>query len=83
MADFILYSIIASVVLTLALNLIPRLFPNASQRTMERVQEKLEEQHKRVETGERPRVQVFFPWKMMLLASIVLTVFLNLGSLLR
>lgn len=83
MSDFILYSIIASVVLTLALNLLPRLFPNASQRTMERMQEKMEEQHRRAESGERPRVQVFFPWKAMLLISIVLTVFLNLGSLLR
>ena len=83
MSDFILYSIIASVVLTLALNIIPRLFPNASRRTMDRVQEKMEEQARKVEDGERPRVQVFFPWKAMLLISIVLTVFLNLGSLLR
>jgi len=36
-----------------------------------------------VENGERPRVKVFFPWKFMILASIILTVFLNLGSLLR
>lgn len=83
MSDFVLYSILASVVLTLALNLIPRLFPGASQRTIERVQEKLEEQHKRAESGERPRVQVFFPWKTMLVASIILTVFLNLAALLR
>jgi len=33
--------------------------------------------------GNRPRVKVFFPWKAMLLASIILTVFLNLGSLFR
>lgn len=83
MSDFIFYSIIASVVLTLALNLLPRLFPNASRRTMDKVQEKLEEQDSRAENGERPRVQVFFPWKAMLLISIILTVFLNLGSLLR
>ena len=83
MPDFILYSIIASVVLTLALNIIPRLFPNASRRTMDTLQEKMEEQTRQVENGERPRVKVFFPWKFMLLASVVLTVFLNLGSLLR
>ena len=83
MPDFILYSIIASVVLTLALNIIPRLFPNASRRTMERVQERMEDQARQVEEGSRPRVQVFFPWKFMILASIVLTVFLNLGSLLK
>jgi len=83
MSDFILYSVIASVVLTLALNLLLRLFPNAARRTMDSIHEKIEEQSRQVENGERPRVKVFFPWKAMLLASIVLTVFLNLGSLLR
>lgn len=83
MSDFILYSIIASVVLTLALNLLPRLFPNASRRTMDRVQERLDEQTQKIENGERPRVQVFFPWKTMILASIILTIFLNLATLLK
>jgi len=83
MSGFILYSIIASVVLTLALNLLPRLFPNASQRTIERIHEKIDEQARDVQAGNRPRVKVFFPWKAMLLASIVLTVFLNLGSLMK
>lgn len=83
MPDFFLYSIIASVVLTLALNIIPRLFPSASRRTMYRIQEKMEEQARQVEQGNRPRVQVFFPWKFMILASIILTVFLNLGTLLN
>jgi len=81
--DFILYSIIASVVLTLALNIVPRLFPNASRRTVERIHEKIDQQARDVEAGNRPRVQVFFPWKFMILASIILTVFLNLGSLLK
>ncbi len=83
MSDFILYSLIASVGLTLALNIIPRLFPNASRRTVDRMHERMEEQARQVENGERPKVKVFFPWKFMILASIILTVFLNLGSLLR
>lgn len=83
MPDFILYSIIASVVLTFALNVIPRLFPDASRRTMDRIQERMEDQARQAEAGNRPRVQVFFPWKFMILASIILTIFLNLGSLLR
>jgi len=83
MSEFFLYSIIASVVLTLALNLLLRLFPNASRRTMDKMYEHMEEQSRQVRNGERPRVKVFFPWKLMILASIILTVFLNLGSLLR
>lgn len=80
MKDFILISIVASVVLTLALNLLPALFPNASRRTFEKIQEKMEEP---LESGQRPRLRVFFPWKLMILASIILTVFLNFGRLFR
>ncbi len=81
MPEFILYSIIASVVLTLALNFIPRLFPNASRRMMDRFQERIDNQTRQVEDGNKPKVQFFFPWKFMILASIILTIFLNLGRL--
>ncbi len=77
MSQFLITSIIASVGLTLALNLIPRLFPNASRRAADRMREALEDQVRETESGRRPRVRVFFPWKAMLLISIVLTVFAN------
>lgn len=78
MNNFILYSVIASVVLTLALNLLPLLFP----RTANTVHRKLEQQARRAieqnEDPERPNIKVFFPWKAMLIASIGLTVLVNL-----
>ena len=78
MNDFLLYSIIASVVLTLALNVLPLIFPNASTK----IQKKLEDNAKRAieqhEDKNLPRVKVLFPWKAMLIASIVLTILVNL-----
>ncbi len=80
MNQFLINSLIASVILTLALNLIPRLFPNASQRAAEKMREAMEEQAREVEQGNRPRVRVFFPWKTMLLISVVLTIFANIAT---
>ena len=82
MNSFLTTSIIASVVLTLALNLIPRLFPNASRRVGERVMREIEQDDAvRTDPGpERPRVRVYFPWKMMLIGSLLLTVLLNAGQ---
>ena len=81
MNNFIITSIIASVVLTVALNVLPLLFPN----TAAKAQKKLEENAKRAieqhEDDARPRVKVFFPWKAMLIGSIVLTVLVNLVGL--
>ncbi len=80
MKDFLLVSVIASIALTLLLNLLPALFPNASRRTFEKIQDAMEDNS---EPGKGPRIKVFFPWKLMILASIILTVFLNIGSLFR
>jgi len=78
MKDFLLYSIIGSVVLTLVLNLLPLLFPDAAaklQKTIEDNARRAIEQH---EDENQPRVKVFFPWKAMLIISIVLTILANL-----
>ena len=83
MNNFIVTSIIASVVLTLALNLLPLLFPKASRRAVDKIHETMENQTREIESGQRRRVRVFFPWKMMLLASVLLTVFLNIGIWLK
>ena len=77
MSNFILYSIIASVVLTLALNVLPLLFPNAADKMQKRIEEHARRSIEQHEDENLPRVKVFFPWKAMLITSIVLTVLVN------
>lgn len=85
MQDFLIQSLIASVVLTVLINVIPRLFPKQTQNVEKKLHDKIEqafqEDDVRRETGQKPRVKVFFPWKAMLIISIVLTVLLNLVGL--
>jgi hypothetical protein len=76
--SWLAFSIIASVVLTVALNLALRLFPGMGRRMQDgftRLAERTDETH---DYGEpRSRVHVYFPWKAMVIASILLTVGLN------
>ena len=67
-------SILLSIILTIALNLGLRMFPNAGRR----MGGKLEEMATREPDPDQPRVRVFFPWKAMLIGSLLLTVVLNL-----
>ena len=79
MPDWLLVSVIGSIALTLALNLLPMLFPNASRRARERLLDEMREHQRRIDAPEPgPRVRVFFPWKAMLVGSLVLTVLVNL-----
>jgi len=78
MNDFLLYSIIASIVLTIAVNALPLLFPRSSRRAEEKLRDALNNSIEHQQNGKSPRVRVFFPWKAMLLASVVLTVLVNL-----
>ncbi len=84
MQDFLIQSLIASVVLTVLINVLPRLMQNASRKLERNMHEKIEkafaEDDLRKVSGEKPRVKVFFPWKAMLLISIVLTVLVNLAG---
>ena len=73
MPNWLLTSLILSVGLTVLLNTLPRLFPGARTR----VEEELAEQMQQADS-DGPRVRLFFPWKLMLIGSIVLTVLLNL-----
>ena len=82
MSNFIVYSIIASIVLTVVLNILPLLFPNAAAKLQKKLEENARRAIERHEDETRPRVKVFFPWKAMLIGSIVLTVLVNLISLL-
>ena len=78
MNNFLITSIVGSILLTLLLNLLPLLFPNQAaglQRKMEEHARRSIEQH---EDQNQPRVKVFFPWKAMIVISIILTVLVNL-----
>lgn len=77
MENFILNSIIASVVLTAILNLLPMLFPKASKKIEEKLHLEITNSIKNQEVSQGPKIKVFFPWKFMLFASIVLTVLVN------
>jgi len=85
MQDFLIQSLIASVVLTVLINVLPRLMPKASRKIEKNIHDKIErafaEDDERVATGNKPRVRVFFPWKAMLVVSIVVTVLVNLIGL--
>lgn len=81
MSDFILYSIIGSVVLTVVLNVLPLLFPNAADKLQRKIEENARRSIEQHQNDDLPRVKVFFPWKAMLIASVVLTVVLNLIGL--
>ena len=78
MNNFLITSIVGSIILTVLLNLLPLLFPNAAtkvQRQLEENARRMIEQH---EDDNQPRVKVFFPWKGMLIGSVVLTILVNL-----
>ena len=78
MPDWLLISIVGSVALTLLLNLLPMLFPKASRRARERLIDEMSEHQRRIDAPEPgPRARVFFPWKAMLVGSLVLTVVVN------
>ena len=74
MSNFLLTSLIASVVLTLALNLLPALFPKAAVKAERRILERVQKTHENRVDPNTPKVSIFFPWKAMLLISVVLTV---------
>ena len=73
--NWLVTSIVLSVVLTIVLNAGVRMFPRATERTARR----FDDWTRPPLDDEGPRVRVFFPWRAMLLASIVLTVVLNMG----
>ena len=78
MQNFLLLSFVASIVLTVLINLLPMLFPKSSEKVERKIHEKISESISKQSEGQRPRVRVFFPWKAMLVASLVLTVVVNL-----
>lgn len=78
MFDFILYSVIGSAVLTIVLNVLPLIFPKAADKLQRKIEDNARLSIEQHEDDKQPRVKVFFPWKAMLIISIVLTILLNL-----
>ena len=81
MGNFILWSVVGSIVLTVLLNLLPLLFPNFAANTMRKLEESARRTIEQHEDDNQPRVKVFFPWKGMLIGSVILTVLVNLVRL--
>lgn len=82
MGNFIIYSVVASVVLTVVLNVLLLLFPQVANKLQKKFEENARRTIERHEDPNQPRVKVFFPWKIMLAVSIILTILLNLISFL-
>lgn len=80
MPDWLILSIAGSILLTLALNLLQVCIPKASHRVWRRLTGPLPNRHERDDDAVRSgrRIHVFFPWRAMLIGSIVLTLIVNL-----
>lgn len=90
---FLVTSLVLSLVLTIVVNAVPRLFPRATENLGRRLSDELDRRATAAdrhpgpgEPGEpagRGGVRVWVPWRTMLIASVALTVVLNLVALLR
>ncbi|MFK8030055.1 MAG: DUF2905 family protein [Gammaproteobacteria bacterium] len=78
MNNFLLASIVGSVILTILLNVLPLIFPDAAAKLQRKIEENAKRAIAQHEDNGQPKVKVFFPWKSMLVVSIVLTVLVNL-----
>ena len=78
MNNFLITSIVGSILLTLLLNLLPLLFPNQAAGLQRRMEEHARRSVQQHEDQNQPRVKVFFPWKAMIVISVLLTVLVNL-----
>jgi hypothetical protein len=72
------FSIVASVALTLVLNVALRVFPDARLRLHDSLRRTVERADRPTGEPDVPRVHVVFPWKVMLVGSLVLTLLINL-----
>jgi hypothetical protein len=76
--DWLLVSLVASLVLTIALNVALRVFRGSGDRASRRFESWAgADEQRRPDGGRERRVVVFFPWKTALIASLVLTILLN------
>jgi hypothetical protein len=74
----VVVSVVASVVLTVLLNVALRIIPGLGRRVEQALERVVERTHPSAGEPARPSVRVIFPWKLMLIGSLVLTVVINL-----
>jgi hypothetical protein len=72
------FSIVASVALTLVLNVALRVFPGARLRLYDALRRVVEGADRPTDQPDVRGVHVVFPWKAMLVGSLVLTLLINL-----
>ena len=75
--EWLVFSLVASLVLTLLLNVAIRLWPGALSRGTARFTGWAERREAPEAEGGPGHIRVIVPWKAMLLASVILTVVLN------
>ena len=75
--EWLVLSLVLSVVLTVVLNVALRAFPNAGDRAARALEERAWQQGDTARGGDK-RVRVYFPWKAMIVGSILLTILVNL-----
>jgi len=77
MSNFLITSIVGSIALTVLLNLLPLLFPRQAANLQRKVEEHARRSLEQHEDQNQPNVKIFFPWKAMIVISIILTVLVN------
>ena len=80
--NWLLVSLALSVVLTVVVNVVLRVFPGLGDRIARRLERLATREPGDAPEDER-RVRVFFPWKAMIVGSVVLTILVNLVLWLR
>lgn len=78
MPDWLAFSIVASIVLTVVLNLVLWTFPGIARWVGRQLFEMVERRDDVPDDTPGPRIRIWFPWRLMLVASLGLTLLLNL-----
>jgi hypothetical protein len=81
--QWLVVSLFLSIVLTVIVNVVLRVFPHASEWLDSAMRRLADDAQRRDDGTGGGQVRVIFPWKFMLVASIVLTLVLNLVFRLR
>jgi hypothetical protein len=71
------FSVIASIVLTIGINVVLRVFPDTGRRLRDGAARLSERSADEALPVSRSNARVIVPWKAMLIASVVLTVAIN------
>jgi hypothetical protein len=75
---YLVLSLVASIVLTVLVNVVLWIVPGVGERVGEALKRFAERMKPPTEESNRSAVRVVFPWRVMLVASLMVTVLLNL-----